>query len=29
VGHIDKAHLMALVDGKLDPSRAGTVFDGT
>jgi hypothetical protein len=29
IGHINKTHPMALLDGDLDPSRAGTVFDGT
>jgi ectoine hydroxylase-related dioxygenase (phytanoyl-CoA dioxygenase family) len=27
IGHINKTHPAALLDGKLDPSRAGTVFD--
>lgn len=29
IGHINKTHPMALLDGELDPSRAGTVFDQT
>src|SRR5262245_34531451 len=29
IGHINNTHLLALVDGELDPSRAGTMFDRT
>ena len=29
IGHINKTHPMALLDGELDPTRAGTVFDRT
>jgi hypothetical protein len=27
IGYIHRTHPMALVDGELDPSRAGTVLD--